>query len=231
MNPFEMAVKCLPSQADKAEIKWSAVEGPRRKGNEIVLRLVDQMMFVPILEDKQFICCYPKDHSSYRTQPEIWFGGTDENPFLVRLGANQDVIVGVNTILKGEGVEPFFEALKPTRLSDVERLFGTKAKRQGDIFALPTRWSWTEFEKMSVLLGLFLKGAKDRDEWSLFQTRYSIKGRIVEVELRPERYGNDRIETTLATGMLEAPDHQPLELEKIHVLFQSAGLYSPQDAD
>lgn len=230
MNLFEIAVRDLPKTADKAEIRWSTSEGPRREGKEIVLRLADNMHFMPVLSGKQFICGYPGDSA-------WWFGGTDENPFLTRLDHNnEDVQEGIQEIADNRGEERFFQSLRPEGLDELESLFENRAHRQGDIFALETAWNRIEFEKMSKLIGLEFEIYRESiEEERIFETRHTVSGFVVQTYLlRSRRYYNSRDEgtrTTLAEGILRAPDHEFLKLNKVHALFQASGLFDPRKAD
>lgn len=237
MKPFELATRRLPKTADKAEIKWSSSEGPRREGRTIILRLDEGMEFLPILDGKQFVCCYPSPR--YSNSPSTWFGGTDENPFLTPLDTtDEEIRKGITALLNKGKVDTFFESLRPRRLVELEDRdeIGFRARRQGDIFALPIGWSWTELDKMADLLGLALDNEindETNSEKSVFDTRHTIKGRITQVSIALNHSYSDsrKIETTLATGILEAPDHTPLKLTTVHALFQTHGLFDPKKAD
>lgn len=229
MDPFSQAVQHLPRQAGEAVIRWSSAEGPVRKGPEIVLPLLEGISFIPLQDGQQFLYVYGPKAVNYARVSGCWFGGTDENPFLVRLNDGDYLRQSIRAIEK-EGESVFYEALRPEDLGGLEKFTQTTAKRQGDIFALPISPSWSslqkEMERCSAMFGaqIVVVKSEKKVECPVFGTRHILKGTCAEVRA-------DSIVRTFATGALEAPDHSPLGLDNVHALFQSAGLYRPEQAD
>lgn len=109
----------------------------------------------------------------------------------------------------------------------LEKAFGTKkTKRQGDIFA----YELPEFlQSEQKALALFAIGQGERsyapsvlffcdDKHSLFLTRHRLHGRMVQGE-------------PIGKGVLKAPDHADLVLDKLHFFAQTEYLYDSQNAD
>lgn len=231
IRPFQIATQHLPQQAGKATIRWStSEEGPRRKGSEIVLPLTETAEFLPLKKGVQFL---------YREEPghRFHFGGTDENPFLAELDGT--VVEAVSAIGK-KGEDVFYDFLKPDRVKFLEEVTGEPAPRQGDIFAPRIGWGWKDIRAFASVTGLLLHGDEEKKgEVRVFGTRHVLKGRCLQAEVYELKWGWDRTlagikkitQTLFATGVLEAPDHSPIQLEGIHVLHQVEVLYRPREAD
>lgn len=238
MKPFEVAITHLPFRAGKAQIRWSSSEGPRREEKEIVLPLVNAMDFIPLQDGLQFVCRFP---GSSRYGGQVWFGGTDENPFLVRLQESEGLKRILARVEKGEEA-PFYEALKPPKMKKLASYLEEEPHRQGDIFALPIDYSWQEIAKMQWLFEIPMRvidpEQSDNKEIPLFGTRHTLIGKLTTVGLPREVSNSNSYRSivqedvaTIASGVITAPDHRPLELDGIHALFQSEMLYQPQHAD
>ncbi|MBI2054982.1 MAG: hypothetical protein HYT39_02695 [Candidatus Sungbacteria bacterium] len=191
----------LPTRAGKARIEWVPYEkrlAPARQKDIITLPL------------------YPEARIDL-----TFFGGTDEEPFLVRLNGS------VRDAFNKGGEKGFFEALRPPHIRRLENLLGKKAKRQGDIFAFPVSSSWKEVARMSVILSN-LPEFKDPDEvkdQSVFGTRHQLNGHGTRIRISE---GQTHM---FAEGILRAPDHADLELKGVHLLEQTAYLHDPTLAD
>ena len=72
---------------------------------------------------------------------QIFFGGTDEQPFLVQL-YQQSL-----EVLFKEGVKGFYQSLIPKKLLYLAKKFNLEFKRQGDIFAIPFPWPLEKLSK------------------------------------------------------------------------------------
>ena len=79
MYVFEM--KELPKSAGKAILEWDkGVKSFSRNKKRIVLPLNQRLSYFPLQEGNQFLAYLPRDE-----RREVWFGGTDEEPFLVEM--------------------------------------------------------------------------------------------------------------------------------------------------
>jgi len=157
---------------------------------------------------------------------EYWFGGTDENPFLVQLTAEP-----FKEFLK-LGEAGFYWSLVPKDLPGLCSHAHRRYIRQGDIFAVPLNMSWST---LSRCLDIARWGdgrehhVDGRLQLPLFQTRHMLTGREFVSTLK-YIYGI-RV-PVVASGRVEAPDHTPLNLgDKPHALFQTANLADPKKAD
>lgn len=213
MRLYEM--KRLPELAGSASLEFSQKYGmPLRKDSTIYLPKDDNVEFFPLLSGKQFILWV-----SGHNESGCFFGGTDEQPFLVRLKQEYLAYFARN------GEKGFLESLKPRLIYRAEHIFKMSAIRQGDIFAVPLPYSWKELDKMQELcfdIGINPKSVKNV---SLFGTRHTITGAICTGTLMGMN------ELSLGEGILSAPDHAPRELKGPHLLAQADGLYSPRNAD
>ena len=144
----------------------------------------------------------------------------DESPFLVRLKP-----ACYHTLIRN-GEQAFFEALKPSRIGNVEKIAGQTARRQGDIFSveLPFTLKQLQVAKETLDGNIPVPQYKVR-QFNLFGTRHKA-----ECELTSTESGNER-NIVVKEAVLRAPDHCDLELPAIHFLEQAAGLYSPREAD
>ncbi|MBI2011052.1 MAG: hypothetical protein HYS89_02385 [Candidatus Colwellbacteria bacterium] len=126
----------LPERAGLASLRfesWQSGYGgmsgndTRRAGSDITLVTTKTSVFVPLNGGVQFLFAENGEHPR-----EVFFGGTDERPFLVPLEPEVLEIYGKR------GETGFFEAIKPRRIRELEKQFGREhTKRQGDIFAFP----------------------------------------------------------------------------------------------
>ncbi len=234
----------LPSRAGLAEIRFTeatpeATRAPQRNGAEIVLPNDPRSEFFPLKNGEQFLF-------QFTAGRQIWFGGTDEQPFLTQL--DNDIL----RAFKKEGELGLYEALKPQLVRDLERLLGVVTKRQGDIFAVPLPFSWEDIKRFASLAlivapfihlgGTFMhclsmwRGRFAPWKGNVFGTRHVINASCATAEVDMEMF----LEKThyiihkahmLAEGVLVAPDHVPLKLCGVHVLVQADGLFDPERAD
>jgi len=155
----------------------------------------------------------------YQTNPgSLWFGGTDERPFLVRLDANlsRDFDKGVDT---------FFDAMVPDLIKQLEARFGEKPRRrQGDIFMYELPYGFSEIRG---LLSMTKREPipEQRKETPVYGTRHTFSGRFFRCSLLGTQ------STIIGQGKLIAPDHEPVALRSTHALAQARGLFSPKIAD
>ena len=217
MRLFEL--DSLPEKAGVATIRWD--KGiPLRKEGEIRLPQDDDVQYFPLQRGAQFLVVVPVRDDRGRTNPRLFFGGTDERPFLVEM--NPDALLGLK---KGE--LGFYDAIKPEGAKFCEEKFGTKAIRQGDWFAVPIPLNWGS---VHGLLGLFFPDHKvvtgKEKGISIGGTRHLlIDGQLVTMPLN--RFGC----TAIAEGLLRAPDHKDKVLKGPYMLFQTRHLTEPQKAD
>lgn len=209
----------LPQAAGKALIFFTDPRNPpKREKERITLPFSTDNEFFFIQEGDQFLFRIPYGG--------IWFGGTDENPFLVRIDGD------ALEAFKRDGATGFYDFLKPAVVKKYEGVLTVSAKRQGDIFALPLPYyNWDGLrDPIFGILGLEVKpttqALNKEKELSVFGTRHFLRrGHYFEVNK------GGPAPMLLADGLLAAPDHTPLELNGLHLLVQAAGLYNPAEAD
>ncbi|MFA6898512.1 MAG: hypothetical protein WC250_03860, partial [Candidatus Paceibacterota bacterium] len=208
MKLFEFRGK-LPARAGKAELRFGnpthADFVAFRDGKTIRLVGRAQDEFYPLLDGRQFIYRAPND--------VVFFGGTDEEPFLVQLSRRpMDVFIE-------DGEEAFFESLFPDQARLAEKLFGTKTVRQGDIFATPVGIPWEELERYEKLFsGREIPVASGKSLSPVLSTRHRLKGRIHLTKVFGISDGQ------VGEGLLSAPDHESKELKGVHTLHQTSYL-------
>jgi hypothetical protein len=208
MRTFEL--RKLPTRAGDAKIDWfgSGHKSVERSKQTLHLCKDGDVEFFPLLKGRQFV---------YRFGGSWFFGGTDENPFLVRLSNG----LGLNVLRKGE--EGFLDWLVPEPVRDLEKKWGVKAIRQGDWFAVKSPNNVEEITKaVHILYDVAAMSAEVSDD-PVGDTRHRFTG--MKVQLPKSR-------TALYTGTLSAPDHTPKDLtDGLYTLIQCDKLYSPKAAD
>ena len=212
----------LPKRAGKANIFFDEnQDSPTRKGADIVLPLTKDTQLVPLQRGRMFLLTgTAATRNGYYKENCLHFGGTDEEPFLVRL--NPEALVHYRS-----GGEPgFFEALKPPLVRQAERLFMKTTRRQGDIFVMPTLFCW---KSIQLFMGLGMTGeatpeAKGYERLPLFGTRHLFTGSTMTMRANGAEF-------PVAEGVIEAPDHEEISFDFPHVLSQTAFLWNPKEAD
>lgn len=219
MRLFEVEQKFggLPKKAGVAVLDWKGGD-PRRDGKTIKLPASEEVQFFPLLDGVQFLIQIPNERRG-----RVFFGGTDEQPFLVELDPS------VVASLRG-GEEGFFNSIKPNGAKILEEAFDTKAVRQGDWFAVPLPLSWKAACGMAALVEhnpMVIEPSNEKEQKvQLRGTRHTL---IVE---RCIRIGGNQLGCTLVgEGLLKAPDHEDRVLKGPHAFFQTAYLVDPQKAD
>lgn len=215
------ASHATPKSAGKAKIeffepKQNYYNGPNwiptREKEEIRLPVRTDAEFYSLRKGQQFIFRLAQAN-------EVYFGGTDEEPFLVRL----DPTVFGYFRQGGEGA--FFGALVPELVSDTCDKFGQKYRRQGDIFAVPVPMTWKSLRQATTLISDEAPvEVQDANRRSIFKTRHLFTGHAMEGKL-VKSLG------LFVEGLIEAPDHEPLELKRIFLLSQTRYLFDPKNAD
>lgn len=231
----------LPQKAGKAAIQFTAKCGhiPDRKG--ALIRFPDprisrfsEMEYYPLMGGRQFVIHLPvhfrltKDEQRFsgtRTGGWLYFGGTDENPFLVQLDNSVDELI--SAAMKGKSA--FHEAIRPLLVKKLEKLLGGKAKRQGDIFAYPVPFSWDQIIAAEMIFAEYGEELNELDirevnNFSINDTRHLLTGKFTDGVPGEFCLG-------FAEGVIRAPDHSPMVLEGPHVLAQTAHLAEPYLAD
>src|SRR5205085_1882934 len=134
----------------KARLHYEEVSNerptPSRNWEDIHLPIHPQAEFHPLKNGDQFVFTLPErdQYGHSRGTKMVYFGGMDEEPFLVRLNSNT---LGE---FETQGEKGFFEALKPKRIQRMEIAFGKKTKRQGDFFVMQTPFSWKLLRSMQT---------------------------------------------------------------------------------
>lgn len=220
MRLFEVEQKLggLPKKAGVAVLDWKGGD-PTRDGKTIKLPAHEEVQFFPLLDGEQFLLQIPG-----RERARAFFGGTDEQPFLVEL--EPSVIVS----LRG-GEDGFFNAIKPNGAKVLEEAFDTKAVRQGDWFAVPLPLSWKATRGIAALVEYDPKVIEPSNEK---ERKVQLRG--TRHNLLVDRYinmrGDNHLRCTLVgEGLLKAPDHEDRVLKGPHAFFQTAHLVDPKQAD
>lgn len=212
--------------------------GPERYGDHIFLPLVVGAEYYPLKEGEQFLFMIPSASSSidYNYPDSLFFGGTDERPFLVQVSFQ------FMDIFFDKGEAEFYEALKPLTMFALEDHYGRRAERQGDIFYFSLGASLEEitFERSFIndlkkIIGKasvdFMPCKYNADELNrVFDTRHIIQGPFREND---DKRDSSRRRTMpwfgLGQGTLTAPDHSPRTFDSLHALAQTKGLVGPQN--
>lgn len=221
MRLFEM--NPAPTKAGMARLQFSSRNGkantppPFREGEHVVLPEDREAEFFPLMNGEQFLFRNASDSRSRDTQ--YWFGGTDEQPFLVRLGDRPF------PAFQQGGEVAFYASLKPDVVTKFEQAFGVVSRRQGDIFAVPVPHTWDEFRKASLLCCDSRREPQSVTYQSVFETRHKLKGLYAPSMPVLGQWH------TLVEGVLKAPDHSPLTLKGPHLLVQAQNLFDPRLAD
>ncbi len=216
MYVFELKSN-LPKKADKATLSWE--KGAReavRSGSNIVLPRNPHAIFYSMQEGKQFL---------YGHDRRYWFGGTDEEPFLVEMK-----VEAVQAYINGEGSEgSFYKSLVPLTVSRVQLETGVPYKRQGDIFAARFSRNDSFLKNLERLVAygdninppVHSKVNVTHGSYNLLGTRHEGKGTMVTVDNK-----------VLFSGVVKAPDHAPLELDDgLYALGQTQYIADPPHAD
>lgn len=211
-----------PRRAGKAHLEYSDKDiYPGRDGDTIILPSRGDLQLYKLQKDwNQFIA-----RIDYST---VWFGGTDENPFLVRI---DDLPF---TKYCKYGPEGFYQSLLP-------ELPEKTYKRQGDIFACPIPFTWEEILKAYKYIHGWktlevAEAGPDERGGGLFGTRHHLKGVTLSHTVRmPETFvtsfGSSPTWLVLAEGVVVTPDHTDMELKGVHALAQTLHLQDSRRAD
>ena len=211
----------LPAAAGKAKIFFDEkLNEPQRKEGDIVLPLRQQSKYIPLQKGETFLFMVPPRQYSGGQWWQAYFGGTDEEPFLVQLQPQ------IYDHFTKNGEEGFLDALKPPLIKLAERLFWKGCRRQGDIFAAPTVFCHKTIQLFDALGRKDGKLGESRatGEWNVFKTRHILNGTLFDLEISGQSF-------SVGEGVIEAPDHEELKLDFPHILAQTAYLFDPSKAD
>ena len=205
-------MKDLPRQADKARLDWDkGLSFPQRDRSRIGLPFMEGVRYFPLLDGKQFIV-QTSEHG------RTWFGGTDEEPFLVEMNS----AVADHFVKSRGSVSALYEHLVPEPVLSLAKEVGTPYRRQGDIFAARFSAESQSEDRLASLLG----GQVQSRDLQIFGTRHTGKGRYIV--LNPGMQS----QKILFRGVVEAPDHAPMNLSNgLYLLGQTRFIVNPVNAD
>lgn len=209
-------MKELPKTADKARLEWSYGLGtPQRQGNKIGLPKDKTARYFSLNGGSQFII--DVGNFSSGNMRRVWFGGTDEEPFLVEMNS-----AVADYFIENEGsVESFYNRLVPENVLSLSDETGIPYKRQGDIFAAKFCGERYFEDRLAKLMEVRI----EQGEMRLLGTRHVGKGRSLSII-----NGNGR--RMLFTGVVEAPDHKPMNLsDGLYLIGQTREIVNPAQAD
>lgn len=221
LQPLEVE----PEKAGLARLQFGSTPGLRatdvgRPENEPDLILFGarfaDIEYYPLLDGSQFLARVP--HWMSHT---LYFGGTDEAPFLVELEA------GLFTSLKMNGEDRFYEMLKPKLIRALEKAYGSEGTvRQGDIWAyqFPGGYAGLRQDPQVEYNGSLLLMAHDNR--TVMGTRHRLDGWLVQTKLTLRLGGKQMFvpKSRVAEGVLSAPDHADVVLEGPHILSRTEGI-------
>ncbi len=187
---------------------------PTKNGSLLILPKDEKLDFYPLMKGEQFLV---------GVQGRTYFGGTDEKPFLAEIDSN------AIEVFKEAGEEAFYEALKPFQIIELEKEHGKQhTRRQGDFYVYPCfeaadTQSFME-EKSKLFSQINFRWLTDK---SAGETRHHFTGHAMTVN---KKFGEGEKavfskEYELIKGVLNAPDHRPLELLTWHYIFQSPSMH------
>jgi len=220
----------LPDRAGLAQIRYEDIKQPKRKNENITLPSRGWDLYW--LSSDQFLCSKVKavlgGYQEKLEKRQTWFGGTDENPFLVQLAefSGKEGYDDEKSWLDVWKQEVFYTSIKPDIITQFENIYGKKrTKRQGDIFAYPLpEQDWDKItclmKCMKFDIDVMMNWVSDHHNKQLYGTRHILYGDFME--------GGVNI---IGKGKIIAPDHKPLVLTEICVLAQTKYLHSPTKAD
>lgn len=217
MRLFELEKR--PTVAGKAKIGYSPTHGvPIRNGKNITIPSNPGLELFPLQEGwSQFLVASQDEN-------RVWFGGTDENPFLVEMRRE------AFKLFLTSGTQGFYDSLIPEVMRTLQDRFQKPWSRQGDVFAYPLPFSWEELDKAFHIChgdGIKVEEVERTKRRQVFGTRHLFWGKLVPGHV--DLLGLDQL--TVVEGKIEAPDHSPVTLVGPHVLAQTRLLYNSQEAD
>jgi hypothetical protein len=228
----------LPKTIGKAELKV----GDRFFADEKLLEIPRTTKKIFPLDGNQFVGVIPQRYGS----DEYVFFGVDEAPFFIGLSNR-----AVRAVLSGNP-ERFYESLKPWIIRELPKFTKDIPVRQGDVWGIKVADRWEDIKDQIFHYHLlpktfgkhyrYYKIPKDKvwieeGAWSLFGTRHVLTGKYMDVHVVSSKKqnlllakGEDvknkiSIEIFLSSGILTAPNHEPLNLENgVYALARSIGI-------
>lgn len=236
----------LPERAGKAVLWYSEMEGvPRRDKSVITLPKIASAEFFNLKDGEQFLFHIPTNRDG------VWFGGTDENPFLSHL---QDMPFRA---FCERGENGFYDSLRPPVIGKLEKAMDVKAKRQGDFFFIPIAHPFLNLLKVTLeACGTFGVEIVEEKNAPILGTRHILSGlqqhfrarKLNDGEMEEyQRFKNGKtwyssasislddshwttVDLNIGEGSVKAPDHSSLELKTPHIIFQAQGFFDEQAA-
>ena len=228
----------LPGKAGVATLEWFLRDDrlPSIKGSVIRLpEMRDDAYFYPLKDGEQFLFWLGDfDLNEPDRFDHVYFGGTDETPFLVSLKPQ-----ALLSFLNG-GEASFFEVLRPWIIQRLQLIWGKdKTRRQGNIFAYPMPYDWDKLVKKwnDNITGSMCSLDRDCNGRELFGTSHQFLGKLYQGDFwldgigrffanreRPLTDGTYPI--ILGEGVIKTADHKELELKGLHLIAQAALLIS-----
>jgi len=211
--------KTLPERAGvAATLKFVRVRKhdpahPNLDGNTITLPIRKGSEFYPLQDGNQFLFrCFENPKNKGR---HPYFGGTDEgSAFLTEIYPFE---IFDEFLERGE--DAFYEALKPPILRFWEEKLGIKARRQGDFYFLPLP-TWDD---LRPAFSLFFHNDLELipvESASLAESRHKITGETTDELILFDRDRDINI-VRFGRGTMYAPDHEPRQLNEVHLLIPS----------
>lgn len=229
MNLFklERRRRGLPVKAGTATLKWfkprevEKLPRPWRSDDSIFLPYHEDVDFHILLNGQQFVW---EDHR----YSQVFFGGTDESPFLVQLHPCYSMSELGNQ-------RTFFSSLKPDGIRSLEKHFRTKALRQGDWYALPIPIPFNLLIGTLHLFGAWRSSSillveKPDKSVRLNGTRHLLKTkRYIPLDALVSHFPGLYLITD--GGIMVSADHSNLKLRGTHVLSQTTSVIYQKSAD
>ncbi len=225
-----------PRRAGLARLAWerfsddSGMIMPHRQNGIIHLPNCPQAEFFPLKGRAQFVFKVPNDFARHDYgESGIYFGGTDEQPFLASLEEGP-----LEALLEG-GEEAFYDYLVPPSIKKASQIFGAGYSRQGDIFAVPCPGlDWNLVELNHLIFSEEPEIHEEVKDHSVFGTRHTFNGLWLQAAgfrvepgdgYEPDAVSSLELPSAFVDGVLTAPDHRPLEVRgAIHLVVQMEGL-------
>lgn len=212
MKLSDMTTK--PARAGAAVLRFfPGAMFPSLEGTTITLPDHGREEFFPLKRGRQFLFVLDRMHE------EVWFGGTDDSPFLTKLNWQ-----AFETFEQG-GARAFYQDFVPHQIKELRRHFPhLKPLRQGDVWAFPVPFSWDELKQigrfedgLGDLQGFERGGRQKVKDRSVLGTRHTLQGVVSPCFF----IIGGHVDHDVVEGVLTAPSHSPLRLRGPHVLFRS----------
>jgi len=211
-------VHALPAFAGSVPLRWSKLcRKPRLHKGSIILPLRPWGVFYPLQSGEKFVFLESTDAES------LFFGGVDESPFLSELVDDEGILGSV--LFRGKDGSLFFKQLIPREITKNEKIFGTKAVRQGDWFAVPIPLSWDRL--------LVIRQTVEPDFSLRIVRRKRIRLDPTRHFLCNARFIHSRVSfpssVLIGEGELISKGHSPLILKGPHAFFRTRYLIGNGD--